>query len=227
MNRKECLSLRDFQIQADEEIDVPLSRDGDTWTARCTKGVIASGTPYRVVISKGNGELLYRRDPYAHQTDYNSSWCYADNPALFDWSDSGEGSDAYPRTYPPAFDEYVIYELHVGSFTPEGTFRGAAERLEHVAELGFTAIQLMPIAEFADAWGYNPRQLLSVHGPYGSPSDLRSLIDKAHRLNRVGARERGSEGARRERGSEEGARERGSEERGRGKESPGTAPWPC
>ena len=59
--------------------------------------------------------------------------------------------------------------MHVGSFTPEGTFVAAAARLSHVAGLGFTAIQLMPITEHSDAWGYNPRQLLSVHGPYGTP----------------------------------------------------------
>ena len=169
----------------DEKIEISMLRDGDTWAARCAKDLLISGTPYRVVIGKEDGTLLYRRDPYARHTDYNSTWCFADNPKLFTWSDCGEEAEVYPRSYPPVFDEYVIYELHVGSFTPEGTFDGAVKRLEHVAKLGFTAIQLMPVAEFADAWGYNPRQLLSVHGPYGSPTDLRKLVDKAHRSDEL------------------------------------------
>lgn len=49
-------------------------------------------------------------------------------------------------------------QMHIGSFTPEGTFEAAAARLGHVAGAGFTAVQLMPITEHSDAWGYNPRQ---------------------------------------------------------------------
>lgn len=57
----------------------------------------------------------------------------------------------------------------MGSFTPEGTLAAAMEKLPHMASLGFTAVQLMPMAEHSDAWGYNPRQLLSIHGAYGTP----------------------------------------------------------
>jgi hypothetical protein len=181
--RNPKISLRNlscWQIQFEEEIDIPLVRDGDTWAIRFAKQVLASGAPYRVAIEAHDGTLLLRRDPYARHTDYNSSWCFTDNPELFPWSDASPDA-AYQRSFPPAMDEYIIYELHVGSFTPGGTFRSAVERLDHVASLGFTAIQLMPISEFADAWGYNPRQLLAVHGPYGSPDDLRALIDHAHR----------------------------------------------
>lgn len=73
-------------------------------------------------------------------------------------------------------------QLHVGSFTPEGTFAAATERLEHIAGLNFSAVQLMPICEHSDAWGYNPRQLMSVHGAYGTPDDLRALIGRAHEV---------------------------------------------
>lgn len=59
--------------------------------------------------------------------------------------------------------------MQVASFTPEGTLAAAAAKLQHMASLGFTAVQLMPIAEHSDAWGYNPRQLLSLHGAFGSP----------------------------------------------------------
>jgi hypothetical protein len=58
---------------------------------------------------------------------------------------------------PLSFDKYVIYELHVGSFTPEGTFGAALAKLDHIAAANYTAVQLMPITEHSDAWGYNPR----------------------------------------------------------------------
>jgi len=155
-----------------QSVEVPLDRQGDFWTARLTAGALVQRTAYKVVITTHDGRRLERRDPYAHATDYDSEWCYVDDPASFNWS---------PWTLRP-FDEYMIYEMHVGSFTPEGTFAAAAAKLDHIASLGFTSIQLMPLAEFSDAWGYNPRQLLSIHGRYGSPEDLRRLVDRAHQL---------------------------------------------
>ncbi|KAG2424144.1 hypothetical protein HYH02_015227 [Chlamydomonas schloesseri] len=83
---------------------------------------------------------------------------------------------------PRPFDEYIIYECCVGSFTPEGTLAAAAARLEHVAAAGFTAVQLMPLCEFSDMWGYNPRLLMSLHGKYGTPEDMRRFVDRAHQL---------------------------------------------
>ena len=65
--------------------------------------------------------------------------------------------------------------MHVGSFTPEGTFAAAAENMEHVARLNFTAVQLMPICEHSDAWGYNQRQLMAVHSVALRPLRYRDL----------------------------------------------------
>lgn len=81
---------------------------------------------------------------------------------------------------PRPFDELIIYEMHVGSFTPEGTFAATAAKLHHVRDCGFTCIQLMPLCEHSDPWGYNPRQYLNVHSLYGTPDDLRRLVDVAH-----------------------------------------------
>jgi maltooligosyltrehalose trehalohydrolase len=80
--------------------------------------------------------------------------------------------------------EQVIYELHVGTFTPEGTYRAAAERLPDLAVLGITAIELMPLASFPGraGWGYDGVALFAPHAPYGSPDDLRAFIDEAHDL---------------------------------------------
>src|SRR5205085_1346352 len=76
----------------------------------------------------------------------------------------------------------VILELHVGTFTSAGTFRSALEKLDHVAETGFTAIELMPVADFAGRrnWGYDGVLLYAPDSAYGRPDDLRALIDAAH-----------------------------------------------
>ncbi len=80
--------------------------------------------------------------------------------------------------------ELVIYELHVGTFTEAGTFASALARLPALAELGVTAIQLMPVASFEGerGWGYDGVALYAPHVAYGSPDDLRRLVDEAHGL---------------------------------------------
>jgi maltooligosyltrehalose trehalohydrolase len=80
------------------------------------------------------------------------------------------------------FHEAVIYELHVGAFTPEGTFRAAREKLDHLVALGVTAIQLMPIADFPGSrnWGYDGVLPFAPESSYGRPEDLKALIDAAH-----------------------------------------------
>ncbi len=73
-------------------------------------------------------------------------------------------------------------ELHVGTFTPAGTFRSAIERLDDVVSTGFTAIELMPVAEFAGRWnwGYDGVLWFAPASAYGRPDDLKALIDAAH-----------------------------------------------
>ena len=80
------------------------------------------------------------------------------------------------------WEETVILELHVGAFTPEGTFRAAIGRLDHAVTAGFTAIELMPVADFAGRrnWGYDGVLLYAPDNAYGRPDDLRALIDAAH-----------------------------------------------
>ena len=82
----------------------------------------------------------------------------------------------------PAWKGQVIYELHVGTFTEDGTFLSAIERLDHLAELGVQAIEIMPIADFAGErnWGYDGVCLYAPAHSYGRPEELRALIDAAH-----------------------------------------------
>lgn len=96
------------------------------------------------------------------------------DPAAFDWQD-----EAW-RGRP--WEEAVVYELHVGTFSPEGTFAGVIERLDYLAELGVTAIELMPVADFpgARSWGYDGALLFAPDSRYGRPEDLKALVQAAH-----------------------------------------------
>lgn len=78
----------------------------------------------------------------------------------------------------------VLYELHVGTYTREGTLDAAAERLGHLAELGVTHVQLMPLSPFPGrhGWGYEGVSLWAVHEPYGGPEALKRFVDRAHEL---------------------------------------------
>ncbi len=78
----------------------------------------------------------------------------------------------------------VLYELHVGTFTPEGTYAAAARKLPLLKELGVTTLELMPLHTCAGRfnWGYDGVNLFAPYPAYGSPDELRRLVDEAHRL---------------------------------------------
>ena len=87
-----------------------------------------------------------------------------------------------PPPRPAALDSLVIYELHVGTFTPEGTFLAAIDKLDDLKELGVNTVELMPLADFPGRWnwGYDGVFLYAPSRAYGHPDDLRALIDAAH-----------------------------------------------
>jgi maltooligosyltrehalose trehalohydrolase len=80
------------------------------------------------------------------------------------------------------WEETVIYELHVGSFTTEGTFTAAAERLDYLSDLGVTAIEIMPVADFPGRWnwGYDGVLLFAPDSTYGRPEELKAFVNAAH-----------------------------------------------
>ncbi len=92
----------------------------------------------------------------------------------FEWADSGRQG--------VALDELVLYELHVGTFSEEGTFEGVIPRLRGLRELGVTAVELMPVATFPGerGWGYDGLYLYAPHPAYGGPEGLARLVDAAH-----------------------------------------------
>ncbi len=92
----------------------------------------------------------------------------------FEWTDEG--------FEPPALRDTVVYELHVGTFTAEGTFDAAIPHLRGLRELGVTAIELMPVAAFPGehGWGYDGVYISAAHDPYGGPLGLQRFVDAAH-----------------------------------------------
>ena len=78
--------------------------------------------------------------------------------------------------------DLVFYELHVGTFTPEGTYEGVRQKLPYLKDLGVTAIELLPLADFPGRWnwGYDPAAFFAPSRAYGTPEELRRLVDEAH-----------------------------------------------
>jgi maltooligosyltrehalose trehalohydrolase len=95
-------------------------------------------------------------------------------PETFDWQDDGWLGRRW--------EEAVIYELHVGAFTRSGTFSAVCERLNYLADLGITAVELMPVADFPGLrnWGYDGVFLFAPDSSYGRPEDLKELVQAAH-----------------------------------------------
>lgn len=81
-------------------------------------------------------------------------------------------------------DDMIIYELHVGTFSPEGTFQGVIQKLEYLKELGINTIELMPVVQFPENrnWGYDGVYPFAVHHDYGGPIGLMELVNEAHAM---------------------------------------------
>ena len=167
-----------FRVWAPRARRVTLELDGRAVALEGEDGVFgaradaAPGEDYR--LRPDDGEAL--PDPCSrHQPEGVRGPARVVDPAAFDWDEGGwPGLD---RRRP------VLYELHVGTFTPEGTFAAAAERLPALAELGVTAIELMPVATFPGRrnWGYDGLYAWAPHEVYGGPQGLAGLVAAAHR----------------------------------------------
>jgi malto-oligosyltrehalose trehalohydrolase len=144
-------------------------QDGDWWAADVPGSAHATDYSFRL---DGGDLLADPRSPWQPQGVRGPSRLY--DHGRFAWTDAGW------RGVPLA--GAVIYELHVGTFTPAGTFDAAIERLDHLAGLGVDAVELMPVAAFPGprGWGYDGIGLWAVHEPYGGPDGLKRLVDACH-----------------------------------------------
>jgi maltooligosyltrehalose trehalohydrolase len=145
--------------------------DDGWWTADVP---IEAGDDYAFSID--GGQPL--PDPRSQwQPNGVHGWSRIVDHRAFRWADAGWN--------PPPLSSAILYELHVGTFTPKGTFEAAVERMDHVTGLGITHVELMPVAEFPGdrGWGYDGVDLFAPHHVYGGPEGLKQLVNACHLRN--------------------------------------------
>jgi maltooligosyltrehalose trehalohydrolase len=145
--------------------------DDGYWSGSAPK--VRSGARYRYRLD-GDGPFP---DPASRfQPDGPHGPSEVVDPMAYAWSD-GAWNGA-------RLEGQVVYELHLGTFSPEGTWNGARGRLEFLRDVGVTMIELMPVAAFPGSfgWGYDGVNLYAPHAGYGRPDDFRAFVDEAHRL---------------------------------------------
>lgn len=149
--------------------DLSLTRESSGWFGGQGFG-LAPGARYGFRL---DGEIV--PDPASRsQPDGPGGLSEATDPEAFTWSDGGWAGRPWHET--------VLYEVHLGTFTADGTFVAAIERLEHLARLGVTMVELMPVGEFPGArnWGYDGVLPFAPDHSYGRPDDLKRFVDAAH-----------------------------------------------
>ncbi len=166
------------------------------WAPRCRRVEVVVDSRRPVEMRRGADDLFeaflpgvgagtryqYRLDGVRHRPDPASRWqpdgvhgpSAVVDPGAFDWTD--QGFRGHERA------DLVFYELHVGTFTAAGTFEAVIPRLDALVDLGVTAVQLMPVAEFPGSrnWGYDGVHLFAPQSTYGGPRGLRRLVDACH-----------------------------------------------
>ncbi len=158
----------------------PLARENDEGYWYVDVPGLRVGTEYRYALKTPAGALT-KIDPYAREVTNSVGNGVVHDPK-FDWGEE------YLST--PSWNQWVIYELHVGTFNdPEpdtdkpATFRDVVRRFDHLKKLGVNCLQVMPVAEFAGdrSWGYNPAHMFAVESAYGGPRAFKEFVREAHR----------------------------------------------
>jgi len=165
-----CASVR-LELGRYGQRGVSMDARGDGWHSLTLEDV-KPGDAYAFRVKDGVPPVA---DPASRSNpwDVNAPSVVVD-PRAFDWDDA--------RWQGRPWKEAVVYELHVGTFTPAGTYLSTVERLDYLADLGVTAIELMPLADFAGKrnWGYDGVLQFAPDAQYGKPEDLKRLVAEAH-----------------------------------------------
>ncbi|HEV2778044.1 MAG TPA: malto-oligosyltrehalose trehalohydrolase [Actinophytocola sp.] len=145
----------------------PMSRDERGWWH-----ADADGADYAFLLDDDETPLPDPRSVWQPHGVHGPSRRYSHD--AFDWTDQGWTGRALPGS--------VLYELHIGTFTPEGTFAAAIGRLDHLVELGVDLVEVMPVNAFdgVAGWGYDGVAWGAVHEPYGGPDGFKSFVDACH-----------------------------------------------
>ena len=163
-------ALSQVSLRLDENELLPMQDIGQGWYELITTRAHV-GSRYRYQIT----DNLCVPDPASRFNSEDVHGCSTViDASAFHWQDS--------EWHGLPWQESIIYELHVGTFTTEGTFSALELKLDYLVELGITAIELMPLAQFPGNrnWGYDGTLLFAPHSDYGSPDELKRLIQSAH-----------------------------------------------
>ncbi|AXC11821.1 Malto-oligosyltrehalose trehalohydrolase [Acidisarcina polymorpha] len=147
------------------------AQDGGWWQAEVATA--GPGTDYAYIIDGEEPAVPDPRSMWQPEGIHGPSRVL--DHAAFAWSDS--------EWRAPAFSSAIVYELHVGTFTPEGTFDAVIDHLDYLKDLGVTHVEILPVAAFPGkrGWGYDGVDLFAPYEPYGGPEGLKRLVDAAHR----------------------------------------------
>ncbi len=168
-----------FRVWASGQKSVTLRLSGkefkmnpaeDGWFEFSTTG-ISPGAEYNYILA--DGTALPDPASRGQQADVNGPSLVI-NPNSYRWQNS--------QWQGRPWEETVFYELHVGTFTPEGTFKAAIEKLAYLADIGINAIEILPVSQFGGnrGWGYDGVLLYAPHSAYGTPDDFKAFVDAAH-----------------------------------------------
>jgi maltooligosyltrehalose trehalohydrolase len=148
----------------------PMTREPNGWWHAEVSGI----SDYGFVLDDAHPALPDPRSPWQPNGVHGLSRLV--DHSTFRWTDQ--------QWQAPPLSSAIIYELHIPTFSPEGTFDGAAARLGHLVELGVTHVELMPVAQFPGnyGWGYDGVDLYAPHQSYGGPDGLKRLVDRCHQL---------------------------------------------
>jgi maltooligosyltrehalose trehalohydrolase len=157
-------------VKTGEKITLMSRQDGGWWQASVQDA--GAGTDYGFVVDGAEPAIPDPRSAF-QPNGVNGRSRIIDH-AAYDWKDAGWQAPPLPSA--------IIYELHVGTFTPEGTFDAVVSKLSYLKDLGVTHVELLPVNEFpgAHGWGYDGVDLFAPHAAYGDPDALKHLVDAAH-----------------------------------------------
>ena len=147
-----------------------MDRGDDGWFSISVED-IEHGDAYRFRIDSNNS----RPDPAAHAFESSvHEWNLAIDHDKFSWK--CQNWKGIPK------GDLIVYELHIGTFTQQGTFLAAIDRVDELVELGITAIEILPVAQCPGRWnwGYDGVGIFAVQNTYGSPDDFKTFIDACH-----------------------------------------------
>jgi maltooligosyltrehalose trehalohydrolase len=164
-----CPELDRVQVRVNGQDHEMRADDGGWWLADVDAPV---GTDYAFLLGDDTTPLPDPRSAWQPQGVHAASRTY--DHAAFAWTDDGWQGRALERS--------VLYELHIGTFTPGGTFDSAIERLDHLVDLGIDLVEVLPVNSFdgTHGWGYDGVLWGAVHEPYGGPDGFKRFVDACH-----------------------------------------------